>query len=298
MRDNSRVLSLALILAGAFAGNAQAGPFVAGRDINGTGVIIGGAPGDSFSATDPGPPPVTRAGATATTGANVGHVKLGPFSTSGKVTVTNTSEPGVPTQTVSIFAPGRNQVVSTYAVASSSSISLGSDVFSLTGKFTTIDTNVYYNQLSVNYGIETGYFSNLSIQATGSAGSVVFLLGSSPMYSLNLSSAWATQANDASVPIDFPFAGVLLFNGSPSSFSGTFDGFDTFGYDGSTTASGTITFDTAFGEFSGSMTASAQPTLQAIPEQSTWMMLLIGFAGLGAQLRSAEWRRQRSTRSS
>lgn len=280
---NKLQIVLWILIFGTAATQASAGAFTAKRVTNGTQIHILGDAGDVFSVTSPNPKPPPKT-VTKTGVVNIlGTLLIGPVATTGAATVKNVTENKVPTATVQLFAPGSNEVVSEYALATNSSLVSGTDVFAMSGGYTTVDTNVDYDPSSPTFGTETGFLSKVDIVASGSAGTVKFNLASNPTYSVNLAPIWGEDIppGGLSVPLDVTFSGTLFFNAIPSSFSGTFSGTDTFFTDGSTTDQGTITFDTDFGVFTGNLTASAQPVLVAVPETSTWVEMLIGFAGLG-----------------
>jgi len=265
-----------------------AGPFTVRRNKNNTELKIVGPAAENFSVTAPNPtPPPATVTLTGTTNL-LGILYLGPVGSAvGTATVTNTSEPAIPAVVAEVFTPGVNTVVSAYTIAPGSMLTSGADTFVLTGGYTTVDTFVDMDPSSPNYGLETGFVKDLNINASGSAGDIQFVLGSSPTYSLNLASVWGLDipAQGLSVPLLQTFSGTLTFNSITSSFSGSFDGTDTFFDDGSTTAQGTLTFDTDFGVFSGSLSASAQPILQAVPEPGSLAMFGIGVICLAGCLR-------------
>jgi hypothetical protein len=90
----------------------------------------------------------------------------------------------------------------------------------------------------------------------------------------------STRAAYDSIPTDVTISGTLSVNGALSPFTGTLTDSTTFKPDGSQTDVDTFVFSTNFGPLTGTISAPTTPVL-VVPEPSTWVMMLFGFADLG-----------------
>jgi hypothetical protein len=210
------------------------------------------------------------------------YVAISPKSKT-TITTTNTSETITnPAVIAEVFQPGENYVASNFVFQTGSSIDFNGSIMALSGGFTATQTNVDYNPSSPTYGVETGFLSNINMQATGDGQTVQFLNIASPITLTDLSGAWLQFMNlqvptDISIPTTYSFTGQLLLDSVLSPFSAIFDGTTTFLTDGSTLDSGTLVLDTNFGRMTGSLIATATPQLIPTPEPSAMIMVGLGF---------------------
>jgi hypothetical protein len=170
------------------------------------------------------------------------------------------------------FVPGSNQVVSVFAI-SGGSLNVGGNVFALSGGFTAVATGVIYDSTSAAFGDESGFGTNINIQAVGSGGTIAINSSSSGPYTMNLAALWSASLPDT-IPFTFPLNGTLSLNGVSTPFVGSFTGTDTFFFDGSDTVTGNISLNTGLGLATGTLTASANPQI-VVPEPGTFGMLLV-----------------------
>ncbi len=215
--------------------------------------------------------PGTLTGGGTTVGRLNFNIQAKPGST---ITVTNLTEGTTATTTASatIFTPPTNTVVSAFTLGGGSSLSFGGDTFALTGGFTAIDTHVDYNPLSPTFGMEGGSIQDVAIGGSSGGNTVSLLLSTPPTYSLALAPLWASAIpggipdGGLSTPADLALSGTLLFDSVHIPFTGTFTGTVTFLNDGSTTEQGSLSLLTSFGTATGSLSGSAIPQLEPVPE--------------------------------
>lgn len=242
--------------------------------------ITGGrlAAGESVSVTfvdsTTGKPTTKSAGTLDAGGAATITINAKPGSATPIIASDTTEGTVAPGIVADAFTPGSNDVVSVFAI-SAGSLSVGGSAFALNGTFTAVATDVVYDSTSAAFGNESGFGTNINIQAVGAGGTIAINSLFSGPYTMNLASLWNSSLPD-SIPFTFPLNGTLFLNSSATPFTGLFAGTDTFFFDGSDTVTGNVSLTTDFGVITGTLTATANPQLVPVPELGTLGMLLIG----------------------
>ena len=182
---------------------------------------------------------------------------------------------------VSSLNPPDTTTTTTASLVSTSTATLGSNTFALTGGFSALDTSVDYDPTSPTYGNVSGVVlaSAFNITGNGPAGTLALSLSGDEAYTVNLASVWA-EATTA-ISIDTDISGIATLNGVSTPFSGSLTGTDTFSDDGTDDIVFNFTANTQFGQISGPIEAMGYETLNVPEPNSIALLIGLGLSSAG-----------------
>jgi hypothetical protein len=201
------------------------------------------------------------------------------------ITVKNKTQRNEPVQeerSLALLDPPSSRVVTVLATNPTGSVvSIGGNLFTLGGGYTTVTTQVDYDRQSPTFGLLGGVVSasDFNITGSGAAGEFSIALGADAPWSINVGALWGIAdfpSTGFSVPFSVALAGTLNFNSLLSPVVGSLTGTVTFLDNNLEVISGNLGLQSNFGFITGTYSSSGQSIL--VPEPPA--LLLVFAAGI------------------